>query len=77
VTTLSIPNLAAAQMWWWLGEQHQCALLHNIVVRNMVINHPFFTSTLTSTFIKTLSLFLGNKICLEKVLQLFRYLHII
>jgi len=31
LTTLSIPNLAAAQMWWWLGEQHQCALLHNIV----------------------------------------------
>jgi hypothetical protein len=46
----------------------------------MVINYPNYLFTFTLTFysiIKTFSLFLGNRICLEMVLQLFMNLHII
>ena len=49
-------------------------------VRNMVINYPNYLFTFTLIFysiIKNISLFLGYRICLETVLQLFTNLHII
>ena len=40
-------------------------------VRNMVINYPFYFHFYFYIYSKTFSLFLGNVICLETVLQLF------
>ena len=40
-------------------------------VRNMVINYPFYFHFYFYIYFKTFSLFLGNVICLETVLQLF------
>jgi hypothetical protein len=52
----------------------------HMTVRNTVINYPDYLSLLLLHFIlllKTFSLFLGNRICLEMVLQLFTNLHVI
>jgi hypothetical protein len=43
----------------------------------MVINYPFLLSFLFLHLFKTFSLFLGNELCLETVLQLFTNLCII
>ena len=51
-----------------------------VLVRNMVINYPNYFSLSLLHFIlllKTFSLFLGNRLCPETVLELFTNLHII
>src|SRR6266436_4357019 len=52
-------------------ESPNCKIATFDTVRNMVISYPFYFHFYFYIYFKTFSLFLGNVICLETVLQLF------
>ena len=69
---LSIPkSRGLIGMYFWPPEGLGLRLEIVVAVRNMVINYPFYFHFYFYIYSKTFSLFLGNVICLETVLQLF------